>query len=226
MKTSMNKLLLALIIVAAVGAVAAIILSCGTKKRATDIPAPKAEPEEFIQGTGDTLIALRFESWIGGNFYNSDVYDFSHGEHGSHLYFRQSGSFSGSGRGLFDGAFILPDFEVLVKELDLASYPFTAFSDENKKKDRWMIQVKYKDTHRLSIVKYLNSEDQAKDQEVMDKTRSVFKKLLDEMEKRQIRCERSKYTYDSKGNVTRRIDYTADGIVRGGWDANNPLASF
>ena len=89
-----------------------------------------------------------------------------------------------------------------------------------------MIQVKYKDTHRLSIVKYLNSEDQAKDQEVMDKTRSVFKKLLDEMEKRQIRCERSKYTYDSKGNVTRRIDYTADGIVRGGWDANNPLASF
>ena len=60
----------------------------------------------------------------------------------------------------------------------------------------------------------------------MDAVRGIFQKLFNYIEEKEIQCEHSRYIYDSKGNVSRRIDYTSDGTVMGGWDADDPLATF
>ena len=222
----MNKLLLALIIIAVAGIAVALLTSCKVKSKALKKNDPKPNPEVIVKGIGDTLAGFRFESYPSKEWVESDVYDLTHNKYGSYLYFRKGGSNIGWGQGFFDAEFIYPEFEKLINELNLASYPYTPLDNEDKKRSRWNLRIKYSDRHSLSIVKYLNPEDLDKDNEVMEKIRGLFSQLLNEMEARQVKCESSRHTYDSNGKLRRRIDYTSDGIVHGGWDSDDPLATF
>lgn len=226
----MNKILIAVGIIAVLAIIAAIILSCSRKAIAhnQDVPSPEtiAEEEIILEGPGDSITSFRFESFTGNSFYNSDVYSLDLSEFGSYLYFRKSGNFAGYGMGHFDAGDIYSDFEKAVKEFSLDQYPYTSLDKENKGKDRWLIRIKYKDGHQISIVNYLDNPVSEKDQKLMESIRGIFEKLLKYKEDNNIHCEHSKYTYDSKGKLSRRIDYTSEGIVRGGWDADDPLASF
>ena len=226
----MNKIFIALVIIAAIAACSAIILSCSRKANAQTpvIPSPEtiADEENVIEGSGDRITSFRYESFIGRSFYDSEVYSLSLNEYGSYLYWRKSGNFSGTGMGHFNAGNIYSDFEKTVKDFSLDKYPYTPLDKEDKGKDRWLVRIKYKDGHQISIVNYLGDPVAEKDQKFMETVRGIFAKLLKYIEDNGIQCEHSRYTYDSEGNVSQRIDYTADGVVHGGWDADNPMADF
>ena len=210
----MNRILIASGIVAAVAVISAIVLSCSQKAKAQDIPGP------------EKITSFRFESFIGKVWYDSDVYSLSLNEEGSYLYWRKSGNFTGTGMGYFNAGSIYSDFEKAVKDYSLDKYPYTPLDKEDKEKDRWMIRINYKDGHQISIVNYVDNPVAEKDREIMEAVRGIFAKLLDYIDEKGIQCEHSRYTYDPDGKLSRRIDYTADGIVHGGWDADNPMADF
>ena len=224
----MNKIFIAAGIIAAIAVCSAIILSCSHKAKAQDVPNPErnAEDENIVKGTGDRLTSFRFESFIGKVWYDSEVYSLDLHPSGSYLYFRKSGNFSGTGMGYFNAGNIYSDFEKAVKEFSLDKYPYTPLEKEDKDRDRWMVRIKYDDGHQISIVNYLDNPVAEKDRKFMEAVRGIFQKLLDYIDEKQIECEHSRYTYDSNGKLSRRIDYTADGIVHGGWDADNPMADF
>ena len=226
----MNKLLIAIGVIAVLAVISAIIISCSMKAKAKNLTVPDPEEinenEDIIQGAGDSVTDFRFESFIGKAWINSDVYSLSLNDGGSYLYWRKSGNFNGKGMGYFDAGDIYSEFEKTVKEFSLDQYPYTPFDKENKDRDRFLIRVKYKDGHQISIVNYLDNPVAEKDQKLMENIRGIFEMLFKYIEDNNIRCKHSKYTYDSKGKLNRRIDYTSDGIVHGGWDADDPLATF
>ncbi len=225
----MNKIALIFVAAAVLGIVIALVAGCGFRAKT---PKTKSvdKPDDTLaiplEGIGDTLIKFSFESYTLPKWSNSEVYRISRSESGSYVYICKKGNLFAKSMGYFDGEFIYPDFDKLIADLRLNSYGYTPFEDEDKLRDRWMIEIKYKDGHSISIVKYLDSEVQDSDNAVMEGVRKLFAKLLDEMKKRDIRCQSSRHTYDANGKLTQRIDYTADGIVHGGWDADNPLATF
>ena len=228
----MSKILIVIGVVVAVLVCSAIILSCSRKTKAQEpvqtIPSPEAidEDKNAIEGPGDRITSFRYESFIGKSFFDSEVYSLSLSEYGSYLYWREIGRFSGTGMGHFNAGDIYSDFEKAVKEFSLDTYPYTPLDKEDKDKDRWLVRINYKDGHQISIVKYVDNPASEKDRNFMEAVRGIFQKLFSYIEEKDIQCEHSRYTYDSKGNVSRRIDYTSEGIVRGGWDADDPLATF
>ncbi|MBR6465248.1 MAG: hypothetical protein IKS82_02305 [Bacteroidales bacterium] len=224
----MNKIFIAMGIIAAIAACSAIILSCSRKANAQAVPSPEviSEEENTIDGPGDSITSFRYESFTGKSFFDSEVYSLSLSESGSYLYWRKIGNFNATGMGHFDAGDIYADFEKAVKDYSLDKYPYTPLDKEDKNRDRWLIRIKYKDGHQISIVNYLDNPIAEKDRLFMEAVRGIFQKLLIYIEEKEIQCEHSRYTYDSKGKLSRRIDYTADGIVRGGWDADDPLAEF
>lgn len=224
----MNKIYIAIGIITLISAAAAMLLSCSPKTKPAVVPTPERDStnENVITGIGDTLISFRFESFTTPVFYDSEVYALDMLSKGSYLYYRKSGNFNGYSMGTFDAGNIYADFEKAISDFSLAEYPFTSFDDEKKDQNRWMIRLKYKDGHQISIIRYLDNTIAEKDKNLMDSVRGIFEKLLKYIDENDIQCESSKYTYGSNGKLNRRIDYTADGIVRGGWDADDPLASF
>lgn len=229
---SMNKIFIAIVIIAAIGLCSAIIISCSMKAKSREpvqpVPDPEtiAEEENAIEGTGDSITSFRYESFVGESFYNSEVYSLSLSKYGSYLYWRGSGNYSGTGMGHFDAGDIYSDFEKAVKEFSLDKYPFTPLDKEDKDRDRWLVKINYKDGHQISIVNYLGNPLAEKDRIFMEAVRGIFQKLFNYIDEKDIKCESSSFTYDPKGKLRRRIDYTPEGIVHGGWDADNPLAEF
>ncbi|MBR5074074.1 MAG: hypothetical protein IKX26_02465 [Bacteroidales bacterium] len=228
----MNKILILIGIALGIAVISAIILSCSRKAKAQEplrsVPSPEtiAEEENLLEGAGDRITSFRYESFVGESFCNSEVYSLSLSEYGSYLYWRKSGNLNATGMGHFDAGDIYSDFEKAVKDYSLNKYPYTPLDKEDKDKDRWLVQINYKDGHQISIVHYLDNPIAEKDRNFMEAVRGIFQKLFNYIEEKDIQCEHSRYTYNSKGKLSRRIDYTADGIVRGGWDADDPLADF
>ncbi len=104
-----------------------------------------------------------------------------------------------------------------------SSYPQTSPDREDKNRDRWLVEVEYDSGDRIQVVEYIDDSSLAEAESV----RALVTELLDaRMERigKDIRPnEYSKTTYGADGKPLRRIDYTGDGIVRGGEDFTSPV---
>lgn len=172
------------------------------------------------------LTSFRFELYQGEQ---SEVYYTS----GNSLYMRNMGSFLAMSYDNLEGIeHIQQQLEQAADDLNLASYQQTPLDHEDRTRDRWIVEAKYSDGRHVQIVKYLDPEDTEADQNVISNLEPIFQAIEianpDAIETKGLRIvgDYHRINIDGNGQTLRRIDYTSEGLVRGGWDSDNPNACF
>ncbi len=168
----------------------------------------------------DTVASLRYEYYQGGK---SEVHYYSHSNTSSHLYTRAYGS--GTGWDYTVDATPVAPLTQLAQELGLDKYPFTSLDDENTHRDRWIVEVKYTNGKHVSIIAYLNDCDEAVTADVRAQAQAAFKAIPIKDENGEMMGEYSCTKY-YKGKKTEVIYYTQEGQVKGGYDYDNPDATY
>lgn len=185
-------------------------------------PTNTAEvPNQQIQ-KNDTLTALRFERYENGK---SEVYFIERTKYSTAFYIRNYGSNEGLNTSV-EAEDILP-FDMAARKLQLGKYPKVALDDENKSRDRWMVELKFSNGKKISTVQYFDkAADIKRDRKVCETLAQLFKdvKLVDE--NGAMRYEHTITTYKADGKPLRSIRYTAEGVVCGGTDYDHPGMTF
>lgn len=176
----------------------------------------------------DSVINFRYETYqMKDNGLISAVYFVSKSEDLQYIYYRELGSrFAMSYTGMsLDEA--LTQLTQAARNLKLDSYPRTPLSKENKDRARWMVEIEYASGDKVKVVEYSNSPRSEQDLAIEQTLIPIFSKVYKEVDELfEKPGEFSSYTYDDNGELSRRIDYLSDGTVRGGYDADDPLATF
>lgn len=172
------------------------------------------------------LTSFRFELYQSGQ---SEVYYTSNNS----LYTRSLGSFLAMSYDELEGIdHVQQQLEQAAEELDLTSYQQTPLDHEDRTRDHWIVEAKYSDGHHVQIVKYLDPKDTEADQNVISTLEQIFQSIEiaepDAIEPRGLRIigNYHRINVDNDGRTRRRIDYTSEGLVLGGWDRDNPNACF
>lgn len=181
-------------------------------------------------GTLATLVvllsALRFELYQGDQ---SAVYNLE----GEFYYCRPLGSSRAAGYDAIEHTdSLLSCLQLMVDDYQLASYPQTPYDEADSSRDRLTIEAQYTDGRQLQVVQYLDDLSVSKAQALADAFHSFFADiqiaLPNALEPKGLRIkgEYHEYIVDQKGKTLQRIDFTPDGIVRGGWRHDKPNATF
>lgn len=166
--------------------------------------------------------SFRLEVYRDGK---SAVYYTHKTPYGTSLYYRDAGERDGWFLSkVYDS--IIDDVTKIYKKHKLASYPTTSFDEEDKHRSRWMVEVTYNEKQKKDIIVYYEGAPTEEELKIENEVVTCVHNLLDKMEKDGWKCEHSRNTYGPDGKLLKRVDYTADGIVHGGYDARDPLATF
>ena len=172
------------------------------------------------RGAKSAMDSFRLEIYRDGN---SATYYIHKTEEETSLYYRDYGESEGWRLSKTQGN-PLEGIEKICKKARLASLPETSFSTEDKSRDRLMIQTTSEKAGGRDIIIYSDSPEYPSDLET--RVVSLIHDLLQQMEKSGWKCARSKCIYSPDGQLLRRIDYTPEGAVCGGYDAKDPFATF
>lgn len=187
-------------------------------------PECRASLNPVIEDT-DTLTKFRFERHevnAQGNTM-SEVLSLSASalEPSHYLYYRFLNSNTGISWSSVDGNEAMQRLSQVLRENPTDSLPCIDFDDEDKARTRSMIRAEYKSGKKMSVVDYSDSPAVTA---IAAQAHDLFQALAKRSS--QFHSEHSESTYDASGKLLRRIDYTADGIVHGGYDATKPDATF
>ena len=175
----------------------------------------------------DTLTDLRYEYYRLDSGRATEVLSISHGQtpEDTYLYSRVLGSREGWGYTNLDARAALDTLAQVVRQFDLPGRRFVALNDEDETRSRWMVEAKYASGKVVSVVEYFTPNDDI-EAALRTQVEGVFANLLNRLLSEPLNGEYSCSTYDANGRLTQRIDYLPDGTVRGGYDPDDPNATF
>lgn len=180
-------------------------------------------------GATDTISYFRFERYDVNKPKKSEVlqlskYDSQNLSH--YLYFRMWGSNKGYSYSDVSTPNELTALGNVVANLHPEQYPCINFEDEDKGRSRWMLRVRYTSGKETSIVQYTDQETSPTHVLLIDAVEPIFKGLSARAIHHELKSDYSISSYDPDGNLIQRIDYTAQGIVHGGYNPNKPGLTY
>lgn len=217
--------------IVAVLTVGAVFIACAKRPAKTPKGDAKLLPNSPV-ALNDTLDSFRFERYDTGSG-ESEVYfiTFNRKSDFTYLYGRKLGDRKAIS---YDNVTsVLGDtHERLVAaaaELGLGNYPTMALREEDTKRSRWCVKISFAHNSKsVNIVEYYDGQLAGDGLVVRDRLTGIFSQLLETIDAGGFPKPSgySVYSYDNKGKLIKRIDYTADDIVHGGMDVNKPGARF
>lgn len=193
-------------------------LSAAACQPVSEAPAVETNVTNPVAEKSDTIESFRFELYQGGQ---SAVYYYSTNlkYNNASLYSRDLGSSTGWNYTVATD--YINAFSKLARDLKLHNYPYTELNDEDKNRDRWLIEVEYTNGKHASIVNYLTEANKDKDDKICKKAVDAFKAVTIKDKDGKMLGEYSKTEY-LDGKRVKEVFYTPDGIVRGGEDYTLP----
>lgn len=203
--------LLLLVCLAASGA-------CAKKRAAKPTKTPQAASPAKAAPTGEVkeLAEFRYERYEGGKcvVYNASA---------KRCYYRLFGSLTGYDYAV-DGT-ILKKLAPLSSEVQSSGIEPTPLEQEDKCRDRWIIELKGTDGKVFSIIGYDLGGKLAKD--IAEKVDKIFLEQVSIINNEEEHLgEYSESKYNAKGELRERIDYLPDGTVMGGYDPEDPIKEY
>lgn len=235
MKMIINPKMTALLVVVALALLVTVTVNaCKPSGKEPHKPAPAPDSKEKPIGMNpevadsDSIVSFRYVRFERNNkSMVSGVYTLKKDKSGTYLYYRAFGNWQGWS--YFDVPVDkeLSELDAFVRSLKLSDYQFVSKDDVDESRPRREIEAKYASGAVVSAVQYDGDKEMAALAAADTVVPPMFKALVSMVETMDPKPgEYSCYTYDSKGKLRQRIDYTNDGIVHGGYDADNPLATF
>lgn len=176
----------------------------------------------FPKGPKAQMDSFRYETYRDGS---AAVYYLHKTDRGTSLYYRDLGSSEGWFlSSVDDGA--LEAIAKIYKKNKLSAYSGNDLDSEDKTRDRWIAEATFGPEKKHTIIEYTPSPRSETDVKIEDEIIGFIHRLLEEQEASGRRCSSSKCTYGPDGTLLRRVDYTPDGKVHGGYDARDPYATF
>ena len=179
-------------------------------------------PAKAAKGPKSAMDSFRLEVYRDGK---SAVYYLHKKESATTLYYRDEGESDGWYLSKVS-ANSIDGIARIYRKYKLASFPDTSFDEEDRARDRWMVEATFADGEKKDIIVYNDGKPGEDVLRLEEEIVSCIHGLLDQMSKDGWQCDRSKSTYGPDGKLMKRIDYAADGTVRGGSDALDPFATF
>lgn len=174
------------------------------------------------RGPKNGMDSFRYELYLGGK---TTVYYVHKTAEGTSLYYREAGSSEGWRFSSIDND-ALGELAKLWKKQKLADRENVSLSEEDKSRDRWIIEAGFGADSKHSIIQYIDSQASDDDEKIMADVSSCIRSLIDSQLASGRKCRTSKCVYSSDGKFLRRIDYDSEGKVCGGYDALDPFATF
>ena len=199
----------------------ATLLCCTSATTAKGKPHKKTAKTMAVgnsKATSEPIKSFRYELYQDGV---SEVYFYSYNSQFSYgmFYTRNMGSNTGWNYTV-DSVPVAP-LSKLAADLKVNDYPDGDLDNEDTSRDRWIIQVSYASGKEKSIVTYTDNTTASNDKTVREKAEAVFKAIKFKDKNGKMMGEFTKMTY-SGGKLIQEINYTQDGIVRGGRDYKQP----
>lgn len=165
---------------------------------------------------------LEYQSAAGKQCKTSAVLSVDQGKYHDFLYFRDMGAYEGWSYDLDSGVCkqLLEELTRIAKKKNLFSYSYTDLDDEDVERPRWLVTMRTDDEKDLSIVEYSDGS------ELFKLVEAAFKPIRKSIGDQEIMGPYSHYHYKSDGSLSYRTDHEADGVVHGGYDPDDPLATF
>lgn len=218
----MKKWVMMLCAVAALG-----LIACASAKK-----GQSPEKHTIVQKdnpaftAADALMSFRYERVdVTGKESTTAVYQVSSNNFGGYLYYRNLGSNTGWSYVVKGEKEPLRKLAQCAAKHHIAQEPFTPLDNEDKSRTRWMVRMVTTQGDTISVVHYPEAGRTDADNQLDADILAIIKPYIAEATKEGNHGEYSRYVY-SNGVLSRRIDYTRDNIVHGGWDANKPYATF
>ena len=212
-------------------AVMAILVACAAppKDPTPKNPEPKTKTEASISSTPfDTAnvklvkFRLEYQAAAGKQCKTSAVLSVDQGKYHDFLYFRDLGAYEGWSYDLDSGVCtqLLTELTRIAKQKKLFSYSYTDLDSEDVERPRWLVTMRTDDEKEFSIVEYSDGS------ELFGLVEAAFKPIRKSIGDLEIMGPYSHYHYKNDGSLSYRTDHEADGVVHGGYDPDDPLATF
>ena len=189
-------------------------------------PWLKQEPSEDA-----ALVSFRYE--LHGKE-GDEVFSFTREKDRNAVYFREFGSLDGWNY-YCGNPQVLEDLTKEMRRIHACSYCGEKIAEEDKSRPRWIAVLEYEDGQLFELMDYLD-RDGGYDHRPPTNTERAIRAAAERYFNEEIarikalpdeeRGEHSCTTYHPDGTPGCIIHYMADGTVKGGYDYDNPLATF
>lgn len=154
------------------------------------------------------------------------TYNWSKDKNLTAFFYNKFGSIFGSSYADVDAAAALDSLLTGIRNVKFDDYAYTPLDKINKKKNCWALYVGLKSGKEISIVENTRSPRTADDEAIAALVSRIVDQQIALVEAEEPRAEYSHITFAPDGSVSRRICYHREGMVLGGYDADDPLSSF
>lgn len=209
-------------------ALTALALTASTacaKKRAhvKKAKAAKAAVASAGMNVKDKKIAsFRYERYDHGK---SVVYYASRSTHASSFYYRLFGENVGWTYEI--DTLLLGKLEAQLPQFLNGKFKQLPFDKEDKKRDRWQVEIKFATGEVFSTVQYETVSSSASASSISAKMDDVFLAEVHRLAAEEVhKGDFTKSVYNADGTLDHEIYYTPDGVVHGGYDPEDPMKEY